>query len=1456
MRLTFRALDAVTRASTSVLVDAPADTPVSDLLPALQNVLAADLSGATAGAAVDGAPLDPQEPLAGSPLREGAVVVLHDHAEVPPAEPRRVTSTVQVRVVSGSDAGTTVHAGPGAVVLGAAPSAHLRVGEAPVEVLLDIATDGTVIATPGHASCTAYVAGSLLEAATPLGEREPLRVHDLVVEIARPDPRTAAVETDTETLRLRYNRPPRILAREGSAAFRLPSEPSEQQGGGLSVVTMFTPLVMSGVMALVFHSVMMLAFGIMSPFMMLATWWSNRRLSRRTHREKLAEYRDAKAQIEADAASALASERDRLHDEHPDAAALGEIAVGPGPRLWERRPLDPSHLVVRLGTRTQPSRVTLEDPSQLEHRRTQTWNIPDAPVLVDLRTAGPLGLAGEHAVAVARWITAQLAVLHSPRDVQLCLLSGRTDDSRDDDWAHLVWLPHTEPRDGQACRRTVALTATDAARRIAELLDQIDARREEMRQASVQTYQGAATVVVIDDAHRLRSLPGLIRVLREGPAVGIHAVCIDSDERLLPEECATVAVSTGPRLEVRRQREAPLDDVLPDLVVPHWYDWVARALAPIVDTSPTLDASAVPSSSRLLDVLALDTPTPESILARWELRPRSTTAVVGESLDGPFSLDLRADGPHGLVAGTTGSGKSELLQTIVASLAVANTPEGMTFVLVDYKGGAAFKDCVRLPHTVGMVTDLDTQLVARALESLGAELRTREHALAAVGAKDLEDYTDIADRDPSVAQIPRLLIVIDEFASLARELPDFVTGLVNIAQRGRSLGIHLILATQRPSGVVSPEIRANTNLRIALRVTDTAESTDVIDAPDSGHISKATPGRAFVRLGSSSLVPFQSGRVGGRRPAPDVADGPAVREILVQPVTLSELAAPEPAPQRPAHTQAATRTDLEDLVDAVVAAHARRGTGMPRRPWLPPLPAHVTLDALPEPPGRWQIPLGLQDLPALQEQRTAVLDLETDDHLFVVGAPRTGRSSTLRTLVAAATTRLTPEELHIYGLDCGNGGLTSIAHVPHVGAVVQRHQPDRAVRLLSKLSAELGRRQGLLTASGSSDLTEHNATTDAPLAHILLLIDSWDGFVASLGELDSGDLVDTVQTLLREGASAGLHLVITGDRLLLSSRMSTATQNKLVLRLTERSDMSLAGIDARRLPDEIPAGRAHTAEDALSTQIALVAADGSGQAQAAALKTLAADARTRHPRPAPGRGPMSIEVMPEHLRLSDLSDAAAVHPGEILLGVGGEDVAPVRWRPATTTPTFLVVGPPRSGRTTALLTIAEGALASGWHVVLLTPRSSELRRLAGRAGVRAVLDGTDHTEDELEPLLARGSDDPRVLLVADDADLLRDIEADSWLRRRIGAAHDDGLAFAAAGSADGVGAGFSGWLVEMRKNRQGVIYQPASFIEGDLVGAQISRSDVAASQPAGRAHAHVDGATMLLQIADSSQETS
>ena len=400
----------------------------------------------------------------------------------------------------------------------------------------------------------------------------------------------------------------------------------------------------------------------------------------------------------------------------------------------------------------------------------------------------------------------------------------------------------------------------------------------------------------------------------------------------------------------------------------------------------------------------MEPPAAAVIAARWRGSGRSTFAVVGESYDGPFGIDLRKDGPHALIAGTTGSGKSELLQTIVASLAIANRPDEMTFVLVDYKGGSAFADCVRLPHTVGMVTDLDPHQVERALASLSAELTRREHMLAAAGAKDIEDYQPswTGGRPGRCRGWSSSSTSSRPWCGTCRTSS---TGLVNIAQRGRSLGIHLILATQRPSGVVSADIRANTNLRIALRVTDAAESADVIDAPDAATISKSTPGRAYVRLGHGSLVPFQAGRVGGRRPGADAA---TTARPWVAPLSLVQ---PGQARARPARRRTARTTEITDLKVLVEQIqYAAKGSASPRQPspWLPPLPpTPAARRHLPTPPaGSSPAALRLRvrdDRPA--GPPTAAAGRAQPGHLQ---PPDGGRGAALRALATAAHHRRLP----------------------------------------------------------------------------------------------------------------------------------------------------------------------------------------------------------------------------------------------------------------------------------------------------------------------------------------------------------------------------------------------------------------------------------------------------------------
>jgi S-DNA-T family DNA segregation ATPase FtsK/SpoIIIE len=1202
-------------------------------------------------------------------------------------------------------------------------------------------------------------------------------------------------------------------------------------------------------MAYFLRQVYMLALAIFSPVMLLGSYVSDRRHGRKSHARQQAEYEERRARVEGDAADAADAERLRRRRDCPDPASVLSIASGPRRRLWERRRTDPDYLLLRVGTADLPSEVELTDPTRDEHRRHRFWLIPDAPVTIPLAGRGVAGVAGPEDVprAAGRWLVAQVAALHSPEDVQVCVLTGTSGQAA---WEWARWLPHCRPAEGQNCAVLIGNDAETVAARIAELQAIIAARQQASREQGRGRF-GPDIVVVFDGSRRLRSLPGVVGILREGPAAGVYSICLDGDERLLPAECQAVAVA-GPdgALTVGQMNEPAVAPARPEYVTPGWAERLARAIAPIRDVSGDEEDAGLPGTCRLLDVLGLEPPDAGAIAAGWQAGGRSTYAVLGACYDGPFGIDLRKDGPHALIAGTTGAGKSELLQTLIASLAVANRPDAMTFVLVDYKGGSAFKDCVHLPHVTGMVTDLDAHLTRRALASLSAELTRREKILAATGAKDIEEYTERGGREPRHPPLPRLVIVIDEFASLARDLPDFVAGLVGVAQRGRSLGLHLILATQRPSGAVSADIRANTNLRVALRMTDAAESADVIDAPDAARISRTTPGRGYVRLGHASLVPFQAGRIGGRRPGADPGTMPV--RPWVRPAAWPDLG--RPAPHRPASRQADEEvTDLTVLVEQVRRAAAGLRIPAQPSPWLAPLPRTLLLRDLPgvgrpPEPGQAPVPFGLIDLPGRQRQQPAVISLDTFGHLMAAGAPQSGRSQLLRTIAAAAAVAASCADVHIYGIDCGSGALLPLDGLPHCGAVVSRTQDERAARLLARLAAELSRRQDLLAGGGFAGITEQRAAAPAGqrLPHILVLLDRWEGFTTTLGEAGGGALTDVITRILSEGASAGIHLIMTGDRSLLAGRIAALCEDKLVFKLAEKDDYALAGLRARELPGEIPPGRAFGAGSGIETQVALLAPDPSGQAQAAALREIADWAAGLDAAVPRARRPFRVDLLPSRITFAEawqLRPPGVQSPLWGLAGVGGDELTALGPDLSDGTPAFIVAGPARSGRSAVLASMTRSFLAGGAQVILVTPRPSPLRSLASSPGVTCSFEQSDLGQDELGTALASLTGPGAVVI--DDADLLTDCEAGGELSKIITQATGRALALVLAGDPDTLAGGFGGWFADARRARRGCLTAPQTLPEGDLIGVRLSHSHLGHPARPGRALLNPGNGTLV-----------
>ncbi|GAA3471579.1 FtsK/SpoIIIE domain-containing protein [Nonomuraea roseola] len=1389
----------------------------------------------------DGRPVDPRAPVR-AVLRNGDRITLHPHLAslTLVAEPGGVA---EVRVVGGPQAGSVHRLGLGVHVIGADPSCAIAVRDpslAAEAAILRVTPESITVEPPKRKpqepprkKAKGRYAEELDELALrdtpPMGEPPEITLDGEPVTAPADWPEHALLTAGSSIFTLTaiepadahlaphpdgglaYNRPPRLRRPDTARRFEVPQEPRRAETMRLQLLAALLPAVLGVTMMLVTGQWYYLLIALMTPLIMLGQWWSDRRHGRKQHKRSVKQYKEDLAAFREEVEQARRDDERARRAAAPDPAEVLLTATGPRRRLWERRIHDADALKLRVGLADLPADLEFDQPYESPVCR-------KVPVALPMRRLGVAGVTGgrEATAGLVSWMVAQAAALHSPRDLAIVVISAGSD--AEERWGWARWLPHCAPHGGEDCVVLVGADPEAAARRVAELTALIDERLN----TSIPDFGKVPTgwddlggpetdkrpsyderpydvLVVLDGAQVLRGLQGMPQVLRQGPRAGVYTLAVDGEQRLLPEECETVAAcGLDGQVRLRGGGLDTLGAALTDQVPNEWCERLARALSPLRDVSRDDPNGSLPEAVRLLDLLHPP--------VRWEAP--TTEALLGVGPEGPFTVDLAKDGPHALIAGTTGAGKSELLQTLICALAARNRPDQLTFVLIDYKGGAAFKDCARLPHTVGMVSDLDGHLTQRALTSLAAEIRRRERLLLDADAKDIDDYQ---------GTLPRLVLIIDEFAALVAELPDFVAGLVDIARRGRSLGIHLILATQRPAGVVTADIQANTSLRIALRVTEAAESADVIGIPDAAHISKATPGRCYVKH-----VAVQAARVGGRAPGDAQAQPRAVE--------LEWGALGRPLPPAPEPLEGLAITDLAILADTIAAAAERADVPEQPSPWLPPLPAQVIIG---EPDG---LEFGVTDLPWAQRRRPLALDLERGGHLLIAGAARSGRSTALRTIAGAIAATASPADVHLHVIDCGSGAMLPLVALPHCGAVVTRDQLDRVERLLARLREEVGRRQQLLAEAGHASLAEYRAAGHR-LPWLVLMVDRWEGYVAAFEGYDYGRLTEALLQLLREGPAVGLRAVVTGDRSALLGQVSTVFDERLVLRLADPADYGLAGLPVKDLPAAMPPGRALSTSEhgVVESQIALLDPDPSGPAQVAALQTLA---RSREPE---GEPPLRVDALPMRITTAQALELGPSGEGPLwaLLGVGGDALAPVGVNLLAHGPGAVIAGPPRSGRSSALLTAARSLISSGTPVVAVVPRRSPLRELEGAL---AVLDGNGVGLREL----LEGRE--RYVVVVDDAELINpDAPLGTLLEETLRTGRDGEHGLIIAGTTGDLSTAYRGFVAETRKSRTGLLLSVQSPADGDLFTVRLPRGAVGG--PPGRGLLVTTGTVTPIQTA-------
>jgi DNA segregation ATPase FtsK/SpoIIIE, S-DNA-T family len=856
---------------------------------------------------------------------------------------------------------------------------------------------------------------------------------------------------------------------------------------------------------------------------------------------------------------------------HPDPDRLWSTAGSH--RVWERRPTDPDFGVVRLAVGPQTLATPLIPPvtRPLEDLEPMTAGalrrfldaysvVPDLPVAVSLRGFARVFVRGNEAEArsLTRAVLTQLAVFHAPDDLIIAVCAG---SGRRAMWEWVKWLPHNlhpTRTDALGQVRLVASSGHD----LEKLLEDVIGNRHRFNPAGVST-NGPHVVIVLDGA----DLKGATQL-----DDGIDGVTVlDLDEappRLLDRSLLVLeirAAAAGRRALQTYAMDNEAEVGTPDRLSEAEAEAVARRLSPLRLAAMSKSADTPLSAQMgLAELLGIADPENFSVAQSWLPRPNrdKLRVPIGVGVDGgQIELDLKESaqdgmGPHGLLIGATGSGKSELLRTLVLALAATHSSETLNFVLIDFKGGATFSSLDRLPHTAAVITNLadELPLVDRMVDAIDGELVRRQELLRRAGNyASLRDYEKARLGGVALPPLPSLLVVCDEFSELLSAKPDFIDLFVQIGRLGRSLGVHLLLASQRLEEGRLRGLDTHLSYRVGLRTFSALESRAVLGVPDAYELPRS-PGHGFLKFGTEPLIRFKAAYVSGVfRKAGRSGAGAAGGAEAPQVLSYSTHYVPAPKPVKAVEPKPEEIPDGESLLDVMV--ERLNGQGPPaHQVWLPPLNQSAALDELlgpvavdpvrglafanPELHGALQVPIALIDKPREQLRDVMWLQLGSSaGHVAVVGGTLSGKSTALRTLVCGLALTHTPAEVQIYCLDFGGGSLGTLRDLPHVGGVSGRMDAVGVRRTVGEISTLLSEREQRFATLGIDSMGSYrrrranaaglgggNADGD-PFGDVFLVVDGW----ASLRK-DYEELEAVITDVATRGLSYGIHVVAAATR--------------------------------------------------------------------------------------------------------------------------------------------------------------------------------------------------------------------------------------------------------------------------------------------------------------------------------------